>query len=124
MEYEEQRGEKRMNKFMPSELTTKSKFHKIIVAKDGDFCCYISIDGMQATERDPFACISIGSLTYFPHPDYCRTLRGRLYTMWNALRGRLWGYDIDLLTKADHDRFMTAMKEMGEVIFPDERQKG
>lgn len=107
-----------MEKILGSEQNNRHEIHRILVAGDGHYCCYIAIDGGAPRNDDDWSWISIGSISDYPCPDYNLTIRGRLKVAWNGLRGRLWGYQIELNTRSDYDRFMDAMEEMGEKVFP------
>ena len=110
-----------MRKWMYPKRITDNEWHHIIVSQKSDFCCHISIEGYEPKDKDDWAFISIGKLSSFPSPDYCYSFMGRLKTMWAALRGRLWGYEIEFYTHEDFDLFMKAMNEMGNRVFQKDR---
>lgn len=96
----------------PEDEAKRIKHSRVAVTMDGHFCCLIDIQGWASTITDPWESMCIGVVT-------CRTrgvgyfnLRDRVKMAWMALRGNLWGHDIELNTKADYERFMQAMREV------------
>ena len=92
------------------------EMYQFIVVKDYDHCCYISI--VAEDPNDDISFVSVGRLTYYPAPDYLWTFRGRLRCMWNAMLGKLWGYDIDLMSREDCQRTIDALTEAMNYSFP------
>lgn len=109
-----------IHKIFNTNKESKHEMHQLIVVKDYDHCCYISIIADDPEDGMPF--LSVGRLTYFPAPDYLRTFSGRLRCMWNSLLGKLWGYDIDLMSRDDCKRFIDALTEAMNYSFPDKKE--